>query len=186
MPQLLYVLHNFPMVVLLKIFWIINSIFRSLIWHFKPARVRLEQLQHPQDARGLALPNPWLYYLASQLQHIVRVVHPPQELELNLFYSEEEGGGWSETLHFSKSNKLHPTYVLMQKVWNTVRMMQGVQGFTKYSPIWDNNYFPEIAKLQYGTKWKQFGISHLSYIFQDERLRSFSETFRLTSTMHFL
>lgn len=32
--------------------------------------LRLEQLQHPKDDGGVALPNPWLYYLATQLQHV--------------------------------------------------------------------------------------------------------------------
>lgn len=71
------------------------------------------------------MPNPWLYYLASQLQHIARVVHPSQELELKLLDSSAKllsftmGTGVADgldILHFSKSNKLYPTYVLMQKV----------------------------------------------------------------------
>lgn len=32
--------------------------------------MKLEYLQRPKDAGGLAMPNPWLYYLAAQLQHI--------------------------------------------------------------------------------------------------------------------
>lgn len=83
-PQILYILHNSPMVVPLKQFCIINSIFRSLILHNSTARVKLEQLQRPKEAGGLALPNPWLYYLALQLQHIARVLGPEKEPVLNL------------------------------------------------------------------------------------------------------
>lgn len=53
------------------------------------------------------------------------------------------------------------------------------------SPIWDNNYYQEIARLSYGLKWKPFGISH---IFRDGKLRPFSElgeNFRLHASMHF-
>lgn len=118
MPQLLYMLHNTPTVIPLKKFCIINSIFRSLVWQSKPARIKLEQLQRPKEAWGLALPNPWLYYLASQLQHIARAVHPQRELHRNVLdsfpklLSFNTGSGVVddlEALHFSKSNRLYPT-----------------------------------------------------------------------------
>lgn len=53
MPQLLYILHNTPMVIPLKMF----------------RRIKLEQLQKSKESGGLALPNPWAYYLAAQAQH---------------------------------------------------------------------------------------------------------------------
>lgn len=65
MPQFLYALHNTRMVIPLKMFCIINSLFGSLIWHSSPPRIKLEQLQRPKEGGGLALPNPWLYYLAA-------------------------------------------------------------------------------------------------------------------------
>lgn len=95
----------------------------SLIWQSKPARVKLEQLQRSKEAGGLALPNLWLYYPVSQLQHIARVVHPQRELQLILLDSSpkllnyttgSEVADGQEALHFSKSNKLYPTYALMQ------------------------------------------------------------------------
>lgn len=84
MPQILYVLHNSPIVVPLKQFRFINSCFRSLTWHNASARVSLEQLQHPNQRGGMALSNPWLYDLASQLQHIARAISSGSSPELNL------------------------------------------------------------------------------------------------------
>lgn len=52
MPQLLYMLHNTPMVVTLRIFRIINSMFRSFLWLDRPQRIKLEQLQKPKEAGG--------------------------------------------------------------------------------------------------------------------------------------
>lgn len=193
MPQLLYVLHNSPMVITLKKF----RLFRSFIWLSKPPRIKLEQLQRPKDEGGLALPSPWVYYLAAQLQHITRVLRPKQEIELNFrdssaqllrFTSKCEALDGLEALQYNKSNKLFPTYALMQKIWNKVRMLQGVQGYTKYSPIWENNHYTEIAKIPYGVKWKQYGISHMIHIFRDGKLRSFSElreAFQLPASMNF-
>lgn len=131
----------------------------------------------------MALPNPWLYYSASQLQHIAMALRPLTEREMNLLdlftllLSFTVGVGVAdglETLHFSRS-KNYPTYPPMQKIWNKVRMMQNVTGFTRYSPIWDNNYYHEVAKLQCGVKWRQYGIIHMPHIFSNGKLRPFSE-----------
>lgn len=124
-PQFLYILHNTPLVVPLKVFRIINSMFRSFIWLNKPLRVKLEQLQRPKEAGGLALPNPWLYYLAAQLQHIARAlpleaanekgsINPVMALLHHVTGVHNVAMGM-EALAYTKSNKLFPTYVLMQK-----------------------------------------------------------------------
>lgn len=87
----------------------------------------------------MALPNPWLYYLGSQLQHIARVLCPQMELAMNLQDSFNQLLSYTvgvgvvdglEALHFSKSNKIYPTFTLMQTIWNKVRMLQNVTGFT--------------------------------------------------------
>lgn len=48
-----------------------------------------------------------------------------------------------EALAFTKSNKLFPTYILLQKVWNKLGQLQDITGFTGYNPIWDNRHFKE-------------------------------------------
>lgn len=65
-----------------------------------------------------------------------------------------------QALTFSKSNKLFPTYALMQKVWNKARQMKEVIGFTRFSPIWGNGHYSELKSLQYGAKRKLYGITH--------------------------
>lgn len=81
-----------------------------------------------------------------------------------------------EVLSYSKSNKLFPTYVnvIMQKIWNKVRQMQEVTGFARYSPIWDIAYYGEMKLLQYGAKWRQYGIMLLSHAFENGKLCSFT------------
>lgn len=73
-------------------------------------------MHRSKEAGGLALPNPWLYFLASQLQHIAQVVRQWQDLELNLLDSSAQllsfttGKGVAdglEALCFNKSNKLY-------------------------------------------------------------------------------
>lgn len=152
MPQLLYILHNTPMVVSLKVCRVINSIFHSLIWHIKHPRIKLEQLQRPKESSGLALPNPWMYYLAAQPQHIARALpHPSKKPEasdyiIQFVRGESNVARGLEALGFSKSNKLFPTYVLMQKVCNKARQIQQATEYTNYSPIWDNDNYSDLKK----------------------------------------
>lgn len=65
MPQLLYFLLNFPVVIHLKIFRVVNTFFRCLFWNAGPLRIKLVQLQYSKVSGGSAVPNPWLYYLAA-------------------------------------------------------------------------------------------------------------------------
>lgn len=70
------------------------------------------------------MPNPWLYYLASQLQHIAWDIRPVMEVEtynldpstrlLHYTMSREEIISGLKGLAFK--NKLYPTCVLMQKI----------------------------------------------------------------------
>lgn len=57
-----------------------------------------------------------------------------------------------EALAYAKSNKQFPTFALVQKIWNKARQLQMVEGFTKYSPIWDNGYYPELQTLTRGAQ----------------------------------
>lgn len=70
MPQLLYVLHNSPVWIGKKCFFKINTLFRELIWRKGQARISLQTLQRPVREGGMAVPQPYNYFLATQLQQI--------------------------------------------------------------------------------------------------------------------
>lgn len=77
MPQLLYFLHSSPVVFPLKTFRTVNSLYCPLLWKQSSPRIRLEQLQLPKAAEGIAFTHPWLYYMAAQLQHMIIGMSPP-------------------------------------------------------------------------------------------------------------
>lgn len=108
----------------------------------------MEVLQHPKKAGGLAVLNPGIYFLVSQLQqyagwdseqlslsarrlfsHVFNARPPLQVLERAL-------GGVSLTAM--------PTIKLMCKIWDTVKKMMGFSYPTRYTPIWGND---RVAKL---------------------------------------
>lgn len=69
MPQLLYILHNAPIWIPAYYFHRTHRLFRELIWRTNYARIKLETLQRAKNDGGLAIPNAWLYFIASQMQH---------------------------------------------------------------------------------------------------------------------
>lgn len=57
----------------LQIFCLLTQFFCTVPWKDKTPRIKLEQFQRPTDRGRVALPNPWLYYLAAQMQHLIGV-----------------------------------------------------------------------------------------------------------------
>ncbi|PIO41169.1 hypothetical protein AB205_0205770, partial [Aquarana catesbeiana] len=93
-----------------------------------------------------------------------------------------------EAMNFGKSNKKYPTYDLIQKIWSKTKYMQGVTGFTDYSPIWFNDTYPELAKMQNGAIWRRYGVLYIRQIFQHGKLHTFEtlqRLFELPQSMRF-
>lgn len=101
----------------------------------------MEHLQRPKDSGGLALPNPWLYYLAAQLQHLIGMFPPMGGTEIRsqssaqqlLLHTVRKGPVpvALEALAFAKPHKKYPTFNLIQKIWNKARYIQSVEGYTE-------------------------------------------------------
>lgn len=88
-----------------------------------PLRIKLEQLQKSKGSRGGGVdqPNPWLYYIAAQLQHIGVIPKetiregdrgdPTMALLTQVTGMHNVATGL-EALAFAKSNNLFPTYIM--------------------------------------------------------------------------
>ena len=70
LPRLLYILANSPCKIPKSIFKHIDSICTTFLWKGGSPKVALETLRLPAHLAGLAFPDFFLYYLASQLVHI--------------------------------------------------------------------------------------------------------------------
>lgn len=93
-----------------------------------------------------------------------------------------------EALAYAKSNKLFPTYVLMQNIWNKLRQLQEVEGFTGQSPIWNNGYYEELQSLDCGVQWERHKVARMRHIFAVRKLIPFQvlrEQFHLPNSMYF-
>lgn len=137
MLQLLYLLHNSPVLVPLYFFRLVNTNFPTLLWKDKSPRIRLGQLQRHKDRGGVALPNPWLYYLEAEMQHpiggflirtnIAASLSPSVHSHMRYHMKMQDIPGGLEYV-LTPQNRLYPTYFLLQKVWLKVKPLQGSQG----------------------------------------------------------
>lgn len=179
MPQILYILHNSPIWIPMYVFHKINRLFRELIWKKKNARVKLETLQRDKDAGGLAIPNPWLYFVASQLQHFsgwARVDESGAAGRLIRAWSGWSNlGNWLEIGGHGVSRSRFPTLALIYKVWDRGKRALGLNGFSRFSPIWRNPMLPEFGKLSGFESWKSLGIYTLDQLQVHGDLKSFEQ-----------
>lgn len=168
MPQILYLLHNAPVWLPQRFFYKINGMFRSLIWGKRPARIRLQALQLAKDEGGLAVPDPAVYYLAAQLQHLrgwedaASVESSAQILrchfDSNYLFEVLDSKG------FVSNSRKFPTLNLMHRLGWRIRDMYDVQGCSPYTSIWNTPWLPELHKLSGFEAWRSKGIRRVNHI----------------------
>lgn len=115
--QLLYALHNASIWIPIDVF---KNIFCTLILRKQVHHIRLEALQEAKESGGPAAPNPYYYYSAAQLQHIMGWLNlessdPVRNIFITLLSNDNlmeyiEAG---ELRTFSQ----YPTLALIDRIW---------------------------------------------------------------------
>lgn len=67
------------------------------------------------------------------------------------------------------------TMLMLQKVWDTSKSMLQYRGYSQYTPLWDNNTLPEIAKFGTFEHWKLRDITLVSQLFLNDVFKSFQQ-----------
>lgn len=144
----------------MRYFYTINQIFRRLIWNGRPARIRLETLQRAKEEGGLAVPNPWVYFLAAQLQHLSGWEGERSNPQRRLLESFFQTNSLYESLEAHKFNSRvgsFPTLKLIHKIWWKIKEMQKIGGISQYTPLWHNPGFPDLFFLEGFGGWEEKG-----------------------------
>lgn len=160
------------------VFHKIHRLFRELIWRKKSARVRLETLQRGKTEGGLAVPNAWLYFLASQLQHFAGWGRQGGAGRVSQLFSAWSGRsipGQGLDAGRALDRRNYPTLALIYRVWDRGKSLLGISGFTKVFPLWDNPALPEIQKLQGFDNWIRCGVTALSQVQLGGSLKPFAD-----------
>lgn len=144
MPQLLYYLHIIPMFKPLKIF------------------ICLELKRSNYSRLGIVAVNPSLIHGFTMYKHSWMGQYDPTPSSTT--HPDPDPCDW--IIGFGKLKKQFPTYNSFRIIWNKAKHLQELAGSTCYSPIWLNDMYMELAKLQNSDHWREFGgytcPSHLS------------------------
>lgn len=150
LPQLLYILHNAPTWIPLKIFYTVNAIFRDLIWKKGNPRIKLATLCRTKTRGGLGVPDPWAYYLAAQLQHIRGWGESDTVNTVGRIVQHLIGGrcimAALEDGTFDKMGGQYSLPRVIHKVWWKARNIAGIRGYTNFTLIWPNYAYKELDK----------------------------------------
>lgn len=76
----------------------------------------------------------------------------------------------------------------MHKIWVKAKHLQHVLGYTVYSPMWYNQLYSELNKLQYAANLRKLDVTHLRHIFKNGKLLFFAQLqsrYNVPHTMHF-
>lgn len=188
MPQMLYLSHNCPIWLMLRLFKTINAVFRDFVWRGGKLRIRFEVLQQPIDKGGIAIPNVRLYFIASQLQHwhgwnAVDMEDPIQKIIASQFKNYPLVQ--LIVAHHFYNKKRFPTFHLIYRVWEAVR---NITQHTKQMPIWDNYCLYELNKLSEYLDWKKACIIFLYQLYEGDVLLPFNilkDLYQLTNKNFF-
>lgn len=160
-----------------KLFRTIDATFRDLIWKHSKPRIKLETLQPAKDRGGIAVPNSRLYFMTAQLQHWcgwkeVDTQDPIQNIVMTQFKSLPLVQ--LIVSHSFYEKRKFPTFYLIHKLWETIRILTQHKGYTSYMPIWENYCLPELNKSPEFLEWKRAGLTFLYQLFEGETLLPFS------------
>lgn len=175
MPQLLYVLHNSPIWLYKKWFQRTDTLFREMIWKDGPATIQLSTLQCQKQEGGVALPHPFSYILASQIQHMGGCNFGGQEVGRKRLLQNTPHDSIVEALEAGSFPSGLPTLNLMMRVWDTVKVILKYDGLTEYTPLWENSKLGELQKTGVVKDWKNCGIKSIFQLYVAGSLKTYQD-----------
>lgn len=182
LPKFLYLYRAAPHPILRAHFTSIDKILAPFLWSNRPPRLNRDTLKAPYDQGGLALPNMYFYYVATQLSYAAWWIRADANnlavvLEAALVGSYEA----LANLPYREGRYLIPHYTSLMaatvSVWKTFVHpygdKDGEDKWSPYVPLWRNQKLPELASLPDFEFWPQKGLKYLTQLYQDHIFCSF-------------
>ncbi len=163
----------------------INSIISKFIWNDKCLRIKLTTLQHPNSARGLAVPNFELYYWSFQLKALHNWVDPQSTVSWRVIEADKVKPNRLQDILFTGTGKkgdnykFGPVVANSIKIWKTVeRRIGGPFKFCNSTPLWHNFNFVCGNRPFVQPSWSSLGVNTCGDIYDSQGLCSF-QTLRI-------
>lgn len=137
------------------------------------------------------MPNPFLYFIAAQMQHLTGWLCPePSDPIRNIVCTQVSCGELVECIEAGELGALtpYPTLQLIDKVWNKTKQHLQYTGYTNWSRIWNNRNYLELNKLENFSNWLARGVKYIPQLYCGCILRDFQSLcteFNLPNTSFF-
>ena len=182
LPQINYLFSMIPTTPIDNWFKTLNSLTTQFYWKYKNPRISLSTLQNKKSHGGLEAPNFHHYFLANQLQYLVKWIniqkhnYPWLELEQNQctnisiadlpFLSQSR-----KKSNFCQRITINSTLTAW---WKTNQITKSSLALNKYTPLWHNPMLTLQNKPFHFSTWAQKGITHLCHLFENNQFMSFN------------
>ena len=183
LPKINYLFSMIPIQPTLTWFKSLDSIISKYYWKNKPARIKLSTLQKPKHLGGLEAPQFFHYFLANQLQYIIKWIHNSQQcdtwLDIEKTFCNEIK--ISDLPFLNQSIKLHPCFksltisTALTAWWKFHKITNTSFAISEYTPIWNNPDIKINKKSINFHAWTRKGITHFRHIFNNNTMLPFSD-----------
>lgn len=155
-------------------------------WKNKKAKIKLTTSQKNKTQGGLEAPNFIYYFLANQLQYLVKWTKPPLNCTwLQLEQSYFKHLNLADISSLNTTLKKHPCFkniaisTTLTAWWKTLKLTNSSTSPCKYTPIWHNpDFHINNTPLHYHT-WEEqassHGITHLQHLFTNNKFITFTQ-----------
>lgn len=180
LPKLLYIFWQAPLYLPPRIFKSMESIINMFIWGPSRHKLSWKILKCPTELGGAALPDLFLYYLASQLSHFFHfkcsdrerysTLVCPQTLDsLSHPFQILFCGPHNSTRNDATKRMLSHHCRIWQ---HAVRIGQAPSPHS-HTPLWHNSHMPELHSVPDHRLWVDKGIIYLSQVVSGGLVKSF-------------
>lgn len=180
-PKLTYLFRHSPQWVPKSFFKKLNHIFSSFLWGALPPRYKLSTLMRPRTQGGMAFPDCYKYYLATQLVTAAWWLDPDGTNSSTVLGVVVEGS--LEALKLLVYRGPRAPYPLTPSMHTTLQALGAGLSVEKYkqneispnAPIWLSPNIPHLYKMLDPDAWTKYSVKLISHIVSQNALVPFSQ-----------
>lgn len=180
-PKFTYLFRHSPQWIPKSFFTKLNQKFSDFLWGPTAPRYKLSTLMRPTSQGGMAFPDCYKYFLASQLVMVVWWLVPDKTNAASALEATVVGSWETLQLLIHRGPRaLHPLTPSMHTTLRAWRIGLNI-GKHKHSelspnaPLWSNPNLPHFLKLTDPQLWTKYGIKLISQVVSQTSLLSFDQ-----------
>lgn len=180
-PKFIYLFRHSPQWIPKSFFTKLNQRFSEFLWGSLPPRYKLTTLMRPLSQGGMAFPDCYKYFLATQLVTVVWWLNP-DKTNVASALEATVAGSW-ESLQYliyrgpCAPHLLTPSMLTTLRAWKMGLAIEkhSQMGISPNTPLWLNPNLPHFYKSIDPQIWTRYGIKLISQVVSCTSLLSFCQ-----------